>query len=121
LLLDRLEHFHKCCSAAGAGGREAVFLTFDIVSAQSQGSFEPAPSPKPRQKSKILAPLRYIISVNALTGETGISFSVFFLRWHRQCPVLLIRRQFGEREPHHAAYRRRLRQRLLLRLSVMQD
>ena len=33
-----LEHFHKCCSAAGADVREAVFLTFDIVSAQSSRS-----------------------------------------------------------------------------------
>jgi len=32
-----LEHFHKCCSGADTGVREAVFLTFDIVSAQSQG------------------------------------------------------------------------------------
>src|SRR5450756_2741394 len=32
-----LEHFHKCCSAADGGVREAVFLTFDFVSAQSQG------------------------------------------------------------------------------------
>jgi hypothetical protein len=30
------------------------------------GFFKPAPSPKPRQKSKILAAHRYIISVNAL-------------------------------------------------------
>jgi hypothetical protein len=30
------------------------------------GLFKPAPSPKPRQKSKILAAHRYIISVNAL-------------------------------------------------------
>src|SRR5450756_3109792 len=32
-----LEHFHKCCSATDSGVREAVFLTFDFVSAQSQG------------------------------------------------------------------------------------
>jgi hypothetical protein len=30
------------------------------------GFFKPAPSPKPRQKPKILAPHRYIFSVNAL-------------------------------------------------------
>jgi hypothetical protein len=30
------------------------------------GLFKPAPSPKPRQKSKILAAHRYIISVNTL-------------------------------------------------------
>jgi hypothetical protein len=33
------------------------------------GFFKPAPSPKPRQKSKILAAHRYIFSVNALRGE----------------------------------------------------
>ena len=32
-----LEHFHKCCSAAATGESKAVFLTFDFVSAQSQG------------------------------------------------------------------------------------
>jgi hypothetical protein len=32
-----LEHFHKCCSAAGIGMKRAVFLTFDFVSARSQG------------------------------------------------------------------------------------
>jgi hypothetical protein len=32
--------------------------------------FKPAPSPKPRQKSKILAAHRYIISVNALIPKT---------------------------------------------------
>jgi hypothetical protein len=50
---------------------EAVFLGFGFVSAQSQGSFEPAPSPKPRQKSEpdgppILAPNGYSIFSNAL-------------------------------------------------------
>jgi hypothetical protein len=34
------------------------------------GLFKPAPSPKPRQKSKILAAHRYIISVNALIPKT---------------------------------------------------
>jgi hypothetical protein len=33
------------------------------------GLFKPAPSPKPRQKSKILAAHRYIISVNALSAR----------------------------------------------------
>jgi hypothetical protein len=34
------------------------------------GLFKPAPSPKPRQKSKILAAHRYIISVNALDARS---------------------------------------------------
>jgi hypothetical protein len=50
--------------------RAAVFLAFGFIHAQFlaqlQGSFEPAPSPKPRQKPKILAAHRYIFSVNAL-------------------------------------------------------
>jgi hypothetical protein len=33
------------------------------------GFFKPAPSPKPRQKPKILAAHRYIFSVNALTSD----------------------------------------------------
>jgi hypothetical protein len=45
---------------------EAVFLGFGFVSSQSQGSFEPAPSPKPRQNPKILAPNGYSIFSNAL-------------------------------------------------------
>ena len=36
--------------------RESGLFDFGFVSAQSQGFFEPAPSPKPRQKPKILAP-----------------------------------------------------------------
>jgi len=33
------------------------------------GGAQPAPSSKPRQKSKILPPRRYIIGVNALAGQ----------------------------------------------------
>jgi uncharacterized membrane protein len=40
-------------------------LVFGFVSAQLQGVLQPAPSPKPRQKPKILAAQRYIFSVNA--------------------------------------------------------
>jgi hypothetical protein len=36
-----------------------------------------APSPKPRQKPKILLPHRYIISVNALRGATNITHMRF--------------------------------------------
>jgi hypothetical protein len=61
-----LERFHKCCSDVPLVLWTAVFLIFAFVSAPSQGFFIPAPSPKPGQKSKILAAHRYIISVNAL-------------------------------------------------------
>ena len=61
-----LEHFHKCCSdAVGAKGGSGLFgfwLRFGSVT----GPLGHASSPKPRQKPKILAPHRYIISVNAL-------------------------------------------------------
>ena len=45
---------------------EAVFLGFGFVSAQSQGCFEPVPSPKPCQNPKILAPNGHNISLKAL-------------------------------------------------------
>ena len=35
------------------------------------GGAQPAPSPKPRQKSKILPPRRYIIDGNALANTPG--------------------------------------------------
>jgi len=53
----------------------AVFLAFGCVSAQLQVAMEPAPSPKPCQKPKILAAHRYIFSVNAPEREKK-----FFLR-----------------------------------------
>jgi hypothetical protein len=43
----------------------AVFLVFRFVSAQSQGFFKPAPSPKPRENPKIPAAHHYIFSFNA--------------------------------------------------------
>jgi hypothetical protein len=42
----RLEHFQKNCSHLVGKSDEAVLLGFGFVSAQSQGCFEPAPSPK---------------------------------------------------------------------------
>ena len=62
----QLEHFQKYCSHAGREEGEAVFLGFGFVSAQSQGHPGHAPSPKPRQNPKILAPRGYSISSNAL-------------------------------------------------------
>src|SRR5258708_23742237 len=63
-----LEHFQKCYSRSAAIQMRAVFLGFGFVSAQSQGCYEPAPSPKPRQNPKILAPNGYSIFSNALTA-----------------------------------------------------
>src|SRR5215469_5101783 len=57
-----LEPFKKFCSHAVGGLWRAVFLSFGVVSAQSQGCLEPAPSPKPSQNSKILAPHGHNIS-----------------------------------------------------------
>src|SRR5882724_350087 len=60
------EHFQKDCSRAAGGEVRAVFLVFGFVLAQLQGSFGPAPSPKPRQNPRILAPNSCSISSNAL-------------------------------------------------------
>jgi hypothetical protein len=62
-----LEHFHKCCSAADSGVREAVFLTFDFVSAQSQGlqtcSFAKASS---KVKNPRSAPLHHFCQCSSV-------------------------------------------------------
>src|SRR5215469_7856879 len=60
------EHFRQSCSARLWPLRGAVFLALGIVSARLQVAREHAPSPKLRPKPKILAPHRYMISVNAL-------------------------------------------------------
>jgi hypothetical protein len=65
------EHFQKYCDCSVWGKARAVFLGFGFVSAQSQGCFEPAPSPKAddRHRSpnpKIPAPNSYSIFSNAL-------------------------------------------------------
>src|SRR5437868_7057811 len=58
-----LERFKKYCSHSALKNEDAVFLVFGFVSAQLQGFAKPAPSPKPRQKPKILAPnwLQYFL------------------------------------------------------------
>ena len=61
-----LEHFQKYCSRLVWGAERAVFLGFGFVSAQLQVFLKPAPSPKPRQNPKILAPNGCTISSNAL-------------------------------------------------------
>jgi hypothetical protein len=65
MLFPRLEHFHQSCSddpKSADSGLFGFWLRFGSVT----GFFKPAPSPKPRQKLKILAAHRYIFSVNAL-------------------------------------------------------
>jgi len=68
-----LEHFQKYCSRSAETLEKAVFLAFGFVSAQSQGLLKPAPSPKPRQKPKILAPNGYIIFSNAQAAKGAFS------------------------------------------------
>jgi hypothetical protein len=68
-----LEHFQKYYNHLEEWRHGAVLLGFGIVSAQSQGFFEPAPSSKPRQNPKILAPNGYSIFENA----PGTGLSVF--------------------------------------------
>jgi hypothetical protein len=51
--------------------RKAVFLIFGVVSAQSQGYSNLLLRRSLARKSKILAALRYIFSVNALNRREG--------------------------------------------------
>jgi hypothetical protein len=48
------------------GPADSGLLGFWLRFGSITGFFKPAPSPKPRQKPKILAAHRYIFSVNAL-------------------------------------------------------
>lgn len=61
-----LEHFHKSCSNASKDPMDSGLFGFWLRFGSVTGFFKPAPSPKPRQKPKILAAHRYIFSVNAL-------------------------------------------------------
>jgi len=72
------EHFQKYSSRSikySEKLQKAVFSVFGFVSVQSQGSLEPAPSPKPHQKPKILAPNGYIIFSKALASAFFIGVS----------------------------------------------
>jgi hypothetical protein len=62
----KLEHFHQFCSHAGEEKREAVFLIFGFVSAQSQAAAGMLLRQSLAKKPKILAPHGYSISSNAL-------------------------------------------------------
>jgi hypothetical protein len=63
----RLERLKKSCSHPVEWKVQPGLLIFDFVSAQFQVHHEPAPSRKPRQKSKLPAPNGYSISLTALT------------------------------------------------------
>jgi hypothetical protein len=58
------EHFHQNCSDQLKSADSGLFDFWRRFGSVA-GFFKPAPSPKPRQKPKILATLRYIFSVNA--------------------------------------------------------
>ena len=62
-----LEHFHQTCSDV-LGPEEPRSFWFLTSFQLCDRVFNPAHSPKPRQKSRILAAHRYIFSVNALTA-----------------------------------------------------
>jgi hypothetical protein len=74
-----LEHFHQSCSDELDLGGSGLFGFWLPPSPRLRrtgrlssvaGFCKPAPSPKPRQKPKILAAHRYIFSVNALVIKT---------------------------------------------------
>jgi len=65
-ILAALEHFHKRCSDVVIGPIDGGLFGFWLRFGSVTGFCKPAPSPKPRQKPKILAAHRYIFSVNAL-------------------------------------------------------
>src|SRR5450756_2050346 len=73
-----LERLKKNCShlagKEGGGGLFGFWLRFGSVT----GLFKPAPSPKPRQTPKILAPNGYSYSLTALaTDDTEIVLSLW--------------------------------------------
>jgi hypothetical protein len=76
----RLEHFHQNCSdelEITNSGLFGFWRRFGSVT----GFCKPAPSPKPRQKPKILAAPRYIFSVNALERKSNCEGVIAFSGW----------------------------------------
>jgi hypothetical protein len=77
-----LEHFHQICNDVPKGPVSSGLFGFRLPPTPRlrrtsrfgsvTGFFKPAPSPKPRQKPKILAAHRYIFSVNALILSLGL-------------------------------------------------
>ena len=59
------EHLPQSCSDGLMVLRDSGLLGFWLRFGSVSGFFKPAPSPKPRQKPKILAAHPYIVSVNA--------------------------------------------------------
>jgi hypothetical protein len=64
-----LEHFQKSYSRLVLGKREGGLFGFWLRFGSVTGLFKPAPSPKPRQNPKILAPNGYNSFSNALKSE----------------------------------------------------
>jgi hypothetical protein len=64
-----LEHFHQFCSQAGEEKRQAVFLIFGFVSAQSQAAAGMLLRQSLAKKPKTLAPHGCSISSNALINR----------------------------------------------------
>ena len=73
-----LEHFQKSCSDVLIGPIESGLFGLWLRFGSVTGFFKPAPSPKPRQKPKILAAHRYIFSVNAPSNATAVWFKAEF-------------------------------------------
>src|SRR6202789_14511 len=67
-----LEHFQKNSSHAVGGQRKSGLFEFWLRFGSVTGLFKPAPSPKPRQNSKILAPNGYNFFSNALANLCSI-------------------------------------------------
>jgi hypothetical protein len=59
------------------GGVDSGLFDFWLRFGSITGCIKPAPSPKPRQKSKILAAHRHIISVNALVRGSRPGSAIF--------------------------------------------
>ncbi len=75
-VISRSEHFHQSCGDVQRRRSESGLFGFWLRFGSVTGFFKPAPSPKPRQNPKILAPHRYIFSVNALALFAGICLSL---------------------------------------------
>jgi len=102
---ERLEHFHKSCSDVLVCPMDSGLFGFWLRFASVTEFFKPAPSPKPRQKPKILAAHRYIFSVNALDIEArGWDCSILKITlWEDGAAWLYLREGSGERKTEQRA------------------
>jgi len=67
---NAIEHFQKYCSHSVLERTKSGLFGFWLRFGSVTGFFKPAPSPKPRQNPKILAPNGYSISSNALLSKS---------------------------------------------------